>query len=842
MALRIREPEISPRQALANIRARLDAAIKEGKNKAGATPKTEAVLEGVDAPDDEYGDDLDFSSLSEDEPKPSDAPKAVSDNEYGDDISFDELDKQDKPAPSAKDVKPAGQAPSAAPTTFNKPRRPSKAEQELLDKQLKAFERQRNADWNFSVSEISSELNSLFDLAEKNKQYLKDAGPIITEEELRSIFFAEYKNYQDKELKETTNAAIAAIPSLLEAKMPWLLDQFNARLHGNGEFLKSGSLMHYLIGAATRSKVSRTAVLRPQAKLVIHDKSTEDGISQFILSNDLNECENWVRDRFRGYDVSDSGIRDIALDILANGTNKPELVDRLGGRTNIPKKFSVPKYGSIERSGDDVVVLGPKSFVVSFYRDFEPYMDDADISAETLDEKIVPVTSVGGKKFHGGMYGIKINENKYLPIINRLAQEGTIVPISFGAGKVSTDQISKNDDGGDKNRAGENILTHRDEAGMSVINVNVGEQRAANSLSQLLNGPGARKVAQMSGTEDILNALVDGDRDIGKLSKFSAEIIKWLCDTLGREYTTKTVSGISSVVVSGEQSIIAQASKSIGLDTGTRAVLRAAVIFNNAMVLHTKDTVVGSDISDIRSMTPAEIRKNAMLDVHLDELARKCYDALGDGNTSGALVAFGRGYLVYMMGGLFEIQTKTPSLVNNASSFASIMGTKPMNRGMIHSYIMQLSPLDVVSMARRLEDAASDIMVGQEGGKVVYGDMYPECNVSMTKLNECGILQSVAYITDMDPIECICDTAETVCGMEPGTLTKYLNELKTCQDKDAIEDGAREINSKGNGVVDLHMSDAGKERVKNVPVGTHAAVKAKMPTRPNIQKIGRNRF
>ena len=86
------------------------------------------------------------------------------------------------------------------------------------------------------------------------------------------------------------------------------------------------------------------------------------------------------------------------------------------------------------------------------------------------------------------------------------------------------------------------------------------------------------------------------------------------------------------------------------------------------------------------------------------------------------------------------------------------------------------------------------------------------------------------------------DTAETVCGMEPGTLTKYLNELKTCQDKDAIEDGAREINSKGNGVVDLHMSDAGKERVKNVPVGTHAAVKAKMPTRPNIQKIGRNRF
>lgn len=145
MALRIREPEISPRQALANIRARLDAAIKEGKNKAGATPKTEAVLEGVDAPDDEYGDDLDFSSLSEDEPKPSDAPKAVSDNEYGDDISFDELDKQDKPAPSAKDVKPAGQAPSAAPTTFNKPRRPSKAEQELLDKQLKAFERDRKS-------------------------------------------------------------------------------------------------------------------------------------------------------------------------------------------------------------------------------------------------------------------------------------------------------------------------------------------------------------------------------------------------------------------------------------------------------------------------------------------------------------------------------------------------------------------------------------------------------------------------------------------------------------------------------------------------------------------------
>lgn len=75
--------------------------------------------------------------------------------------------------------------------------------------------------------------------------------------------------------------------------------------------------------------------------------------------------------------------------------------------------------------------------------------------------------------------------------------------------------------------------------------------------------------------------------------------------------------------------------------------------------------------------------------------------------------------------------------------------------------------------------------------------------------------------------------------MEPGTLSAYLADLKTCDDRADIENKAREINNQGRGVVDLHMSDAGKDRVRRVEPTNKQPAK---PAAPTIARFGRNRF
>ena len=97
MASKFQTPEITPAQALDNIRARLYKAVEEGKKRAGVAPKTEAVLEGAgnSDDDDEYGDDLDFSELSEPEPQQP-QEKDGPDDEYGDNLSLDMLDEKEE--------------------------------------------------------------------------------------------------------------------------------------------------------------------------------------------------------------------------------------------------------------------------------------------------------------------------------------------------------------------------------------------------------------------------------------------------------------------------------------------------------------------------------------------------------------------------------------------------------------------------------------------------------------------------------------------------------------------------------------------------------------------------
>jgi hypothetical protein len=873
MATEMTSSQLSPKAAFARIWKRLTDAVAEGKRKAGVSVKTESIMEAA------KGGKLDMIDLGEDNLF-GDPEQGMLDlgeeNLFGTPEGEESSEQSETPAPT--EPEPGAEAPAEQPAptgrvlkgvvggktgddqklviTKRKPTRLTKAEREEEARRAKERQRQLDAENNYSVEEVQENWKSLFDYAYENREYLKDAGQLITEDEVRTLFSAEYNNYSGRNHGDSTDTAVSGVLDIFQKKLPTIIKKLDARLHGEGNFLMSGSLMYYLQRASHLANGKRTPIPQPsgtlgiKSKTVVNDKTSV--LNQFVMTSDLQACEDWIRNRFDGYDMADDAVMAMALDILAMGTNKSWVVEQLGGRKDIPKEFAIPRYGTLERSGDNVIVLGTEGFVNDFNTMFDDYLDDADRSPDHVGAEVRKVNSLGATKFHGNLYGAAYNEARYLGVINDLAHDDLgrqriLLPITLDVGKVSTDQSGKgNGKGGkggekdDENRWADNLMSHRDEGnGMSVINANVGEQWIANGLMKLLGGAGAKKVAEMSGTGELLGEALKVGNEIGTLSKFSAAVMKWLCDTLGREYSTKNASGISAIIYDNEPSIIAEAGKNMSLDTGTRAALRAIENFNGAMSRHIKNSEIGGDIGDIEHMSPEEIREKATPDVHLGELARKCYDALERGNQTESLVTFGKGYLVYMMGGLFELPTNTPSLITNAARFASLMGTKPMNRGLIHQYILKMNADDVVAMARRLEDAAPEIMVGQEGGNIMYGDMYPDCNVPLNNLKSSGIPGAIAYISEMDPFQCICDCAETLCDMEPGTLSTYMADLKTCEDKADIEDKARTINNQGSGVVDLHMSDAGKERVKRVEPANKQPPK---PAAPIIARFGRNRF
>ena len=875
MATEMTSSQLSPKAAFARIWKRLTDAVAEGKRKAGVSVKTESIMEAA------KGGKLDMIDLGEDNLF-GDPEQGMLDlgeeNLFGAPEGGESSEQPETPAPT--EPEPGAEAPTEQPAPAapagrvlngvvggktgddqklviakRKPTRLTKAEREEEERRAKERQRQLDAENNYSVAEVQENWKSLFEYAYENREYLKDAGQLVTEDEVRALFSAEYNNYSGRNHGDSTDTAVSGVLDIFQKKLPTIIKKLDARLHGEGNFMKNGSLMYYLLRASHLANDKRTPIPRPgetlgiKSKTVVNDKTSV--LNQFVLTSDLQACEDWIRNRFNGYDMADDAVKGMALDILANGTNKPGLVEQLGGRKDIPKKFASPRYGTLERSDDKVIVLGTEGFVTDFNTMFDDYLADADRSPDHVGAEVRPVNSLGATKFHGNLYGAAYNESRYLGVINYLVRKGVLLPITLNVGKISTDQSGKgngkNGKGGsgggekdDENRWADNLMSHRDDGnGMSVINANVGEQWSANGLMRLLGGAGAKKVAEMSGTGDILGDALASGNEIGTLSKFSSAVMRWLCETLGREYSTKNASGMSAIIYDNEPSIIAEAGKNMSLDTGTRAALRAIENFNGAMSRHIKNTDIGGDIGDIEHMSPEEIREKATPDVHLDELARKCYDALERGEQSDAMVAFGKGYLVYMMGGLFDIHTNTPSLITNASRFASLMGTGPMNRIQIHQFLLKMKADDVVAMARRLEDAAPEIMVGQEGGNITYGDMYPDCSVSLNDLNTTGIPGAIAYISEMDPLQCICDCAETLCGMEPGTLSAYLADLKTCDDRADIENKAREINNQGRGVVDLHMSDAGKERVKRVEPTNKQPAK---PSAPSIPRIGRNRF
>lgn len=877
MADNKRSTTMSPKAAFSSIRNRLENAVKEGKEKAGIF---ESIMEasgngGFDMFD--LGEESIFGDPAEEHADDTREPIPDSNHEEDDNSSSIDLgeesvfgdgtgDETSVKTPVPKRVltgviggeRPSPTQPATAQLSLPKrSKRLTSAEREEEDRRLREYKRQIDAENIYSVAEISEQWKSLFSYAAENKEYLKDAGTLITEDELRSLFAAEYRNYTDRNHGDATDATVSAVQDVFKEKIAWILKKIDERLHGIGDFMREGSLMKYLYRAATLSKIGRTIVLRKTATLGIIEHTTAgektDVLNQFILASDLENCKSWIRGRFNGYNVPDDAIESLALEILANGANKDDVIAKLGGNRNIPRSLYNPKFGSIGSSGEDAVVIGSIDFLGKLNELIDPYLKDSDLNIEQIGLKIGPCGSVLGRKTHGGVMCVKMNAPKFISILNELKSSKLIIPIALGVGVVNTDTIGGGKDDKHGASAAEGLVSHKADDGMLEFSSSFGEQMTANGLMRVLNTPSAHEVARMCNLETELSDALNNPGETGKLAAFSAGLMKWACDTVGVKYSMSSAKGVPIVKPETDKSLTALLKKVVDLGGGKRAVVDAAMLFNNAMQRRFVKATESGDIGDILTMNPVDIRKEAMPTVQLGDLAERCYNTLnkeygrefGNAGTDDVLTIFGKGYLVYRMGALFGIDTRDLPLVASVNAFKRYVigdenAPKFSNVKMIGLRLHEMSAGDVVSMANRLESIASEMDVGnKEIGDISF---FIDDSIRLDDITQSGLLQSISFISNMEPMECLCRTIEQLTGMPDGTILKYYSELEHGVNKELITEDARFIKNNGDGMIDIPMTDAGKETIRQVIPKPAPTKQVNKVTGVTPRRVGRGRF
>lgn len=836
MALNIKTPNISPKEALSNIWARVTKAVEDGKKKAGVTAKTEAVMEAAsDADDDEYGDVDLFGDDTTETAKTDTAPveSTKPDSEYGDEDLFGEPE----PATPAQDPKvikgvlgtdgklnkETSGEPSAS--TWKKARTPSKDEKELNAKRLREYEQQVNAQWSYSVAEMSKELKQLFTFAAENSKYLEDAGELITEDEFRSIFFAEYQNYAKRGELKSNARALAAVPDILERKMPWLLAQFNERLHGRGNFLENGSLMHYLLRLGNKETV-RVPEIRTGEKLNV---GGEEGLCNFIISRDLTKCEAWVGSRIGGHDVPSSTKRGLALDILINGLNKPELLKQVGGVGS--KMYRIPRYGSLERRGDDVCVVGTKTFLDEFYVRFSEFLKQSEVENDTVPN-YGPATDKKGKEIGRGLLSLSYPEKPYLDLINDAVDAGLFIPIAFNSGTTSLDSGSATT--GDGTRRADVLQTHQRNDAVESNDYSVGEQVSVNNLLDVMEKPGFVQLAERYGLGDLRKELLAlGDKaNSAKLSKLTSALLKMIADNVGIPSQIDEKQSIYAIKLGTERSIARLAAEKEGLTPSECSALLAVVAFNNVIIDRVSKIVAGHDVADIAKMNAGELRTNAMPSIYFGKLAEL---AMTGNYPDEDVLNYAKGYLINALGSSVGFTTTSGQIFSNAADFCKTMGVPMVTGEVIKREIAQLDTDSLPLYAQKFEEKAEGSLGGDEDSDVQFYD--ENKSTTLDRLASSNIARAIsAVVKDASGVAVIMHAVEIVSGFEEGFLSKYLEAIKG-GDNAAVAEMAAEIKKVGGGVVTISLTNSSAETIKR----TNNAEKAKA-TKDMRREIRRNRW
>lgn len=822
MASKFQTPEITPAQALDNIRARLYKAVEEGKKKAGVAPKTEAVLEGAgnSDDDDEYGDDLDFSQLSEPEPQQP-QEKDGPDDEYGDNLSLDMLDEKEEESPSTEknDVQPRTATTSkrtynglGAPTTVTVSRRPN--EVDTAAKRGTDYASHFLSSWTFSVAEISERLKSLFQYAAENRAYLTDAGPLITEPEMMSIFFAEYRNYIEKEQngeiverehKGATDKVIHDIPNIVREKSQWLLAQFNERLHGRGDFLKNGSLMHYLIRIG-HQRNTRNAQLSNEALA----PAGEEGLCNFIIARNLQACKQFVNSKMGSADVPESAKTGLALDILTNGTNKPEILRKIGGVGS--KMYASPRYGSVERKGDDICIVGSQQFLSEFLTRFNSFIKTLGEDPQGLSV-VEPATDKSGNERGRGLYMVRFPETPYLGKLNEAVKEGIFVPIQFGAGTVSLTGGGSGEGAEGESRYSDILQTHQSTDSAHAVDYSVGENLSANNLMDIMDKPGFGKLVERYDTKELSDAakVTDGSASTVKLSKLVATLLGKIAERNGVPCAVETIHGISVAKLGTDKSLAAIAANNEGISSQERSAIVGLLGYNNSMLTRV-GTMKGNDVSDLGNMKGAEMKQSAIPTVHLGKLGEQC---LNGGYVDSNAVAFAKGYLINALGSAVGFTGSDGQIFSSAADFAKSTNSQKVNADIIKHEIASLDSRSLPAYAQLFEEKAED-HVGHEEDEEPEGGWFYDTRkmVTLDKVGQSTIARAIEFINPgANGAEVVMGAAEAVGGLEKGYLAKYMEALMK-GDAAAVASMAGAIVNSEGGVISVKLSNTAAETVK----------------------------
>lgn len=821
MASKFQTPEITPTQALDNIRERLYKAVEEGKKKAGVAPKTEAVLEGAaNSDDDEYGDDLDFSELSEPGtqwPQDTDEQKDGPDDEYGDNLSLDMLDeKEESPSAKKSDAQPR-LTPSKrtyngldTPTTVTVSRRPN--EVDTAAKKGTDYDSHLLSSWTFSVTEISERLKSLFQYAAENREYLKDAGPLITEPEMMAIFFAEYRNYIEDEQngeiverkhKGATEKVIHDITDIRKEKSQWLLAQFNERLHGRGNFLKNGSLMHYLIHIG-HQRYTR------QAQLSDADLVPNSVQGFFIIGRNLEECKEFVESRIGSVYVPESAKTNLVLDILTNGIKKPDILRKIGGVSS--KTYASPLYGSVERKGDDICIVGLTKFLTAFLISFNSFIKRLGEVPQVLSE-VERATDMRGNERASNLYMVRFPETPYLGILNKAVRERIFIPIQFGAGTVSLTGGGRAEGAGGESRYSDNLQTHRSTDSSHVVDYSFGENRSANNLMDIMDKPGFSKLVKRYGVEDLSDAakVIDGSVSTVKLSKLVATLLGKIAERNGVQCAVETIHGISVAKLGIDKSLAVIAANNEGISSQERSAIVGLLGYNNVMLTRV-GSMKGNDVSDLGSMTGAEMKQCAIPIIHLGELAESC---LKDNIDDPDVVAFAKGYLINALGDAVRFKYSDGAIFSSADDFAKTAQRSNLNPDNIKEYIASLDSGDLLGVAQMFEHKADDHVGHDEDEEPEGGWFYDHRKmVTLDKVGSSTIASAIEFINpDANGAEVVMGAAERVAGLEKEYLSKYMEAIMEGDAATVSSMAVTIINSLG-GVISLKLSNIAAETIK----------------------------
>lgn len=810
MASKFKEPEISPSQALANIESRLHDAVEAGKKKAGVASKTEAVLEGATDSGDEYGDDLDFSELSGHpvSAEREELQKQRPDDEYGDNLSLDMLDdKVETPSAENNDTpeSPTKSKRQERKLEEPKPVTVTKRPEDIGSRANEDYTGQFKSQWTFSVEEMSARLKTLFQYAAENRAYLTDAGPMITEPEMMAIFFAEYRNYIAGEHKGATDAVINAIPEIIKGKSQWFLAQFNERLHGIGNFLENGSIMRYLMRIG-HQQYTRNAQMSDEALA----PGGEEGLCNFIMARDLQSCERFVDTRTRGVDVPKSAKTGLALDILVNGINKPDILNKIGGIGS--KMYSTPRFGSIERRGDDICIVGSQSFLNDFLVRFNSFIKTLDKEPEGLSV-IEPAIGKSGKELGHGLNMVRYPEVPYLGILNDAVSGGVFVPIKFNSGTVSLTGGGSGEGAEGESRYSDILQTHQSDDYSHAVDYSVGERLSANNLMAIMDKPGFAKLVERYGVKDLSDdaKASDGAASTVKLSKLVANLLMKIAERNGVTGTVETKHGISVAKLGTNKSLAKMASDNEGISSQEKTAIVAVLGYNNAMMSRV-NSMKGNDISDLGGMNETELKKTAIPIIHVSKLGEQC---LNGGYDDPNAVAFAKGYLINALGSAVGFAGSDGQIFGSAADFAKTTNSQKVNADIIKREIASLDVRSLPAYAQLFEEKAED-HIGHAGDDEPEGGWFYDSRkmVTLDKVGKSTIARAIEFINPgVNGAEVVMGAVETVSGLEKGYLAKYMEALMKGDAAGVASMAGAIVNSKGD-VISVKLSNTAAETVK----------------------------